>query len=449
MKELRNFVTHNVRFPDLRVKAIDGRPTVPLVACGNLLDLVREATVDPNRDFFLRLSSFSLPVTGKDTVDPEAVRRFRNSLRQHLPWMSDEVFGLRNKRVFKDNMARAVCCGLRPFDLVIVDEGHNLKHGFGERVAARNRVLALCIRYPDDRTDKRLFPGYGPRAWRVLFLSATPVEESYRHLWNQLHVFGRSGPFDGLLADDLEEDAKKAIAGKFLVRRVTLIKIGEAEYTKNLYRREWRRGGVKDHDEPVRVDDPKQRLVVALATDRDELRMLLRERSKGFLSRAKRHARADRFEAVQASAIEWLKDQKGEYQEQARIVWRERFRDSLRNAPTTEAPEIGDWLEAPTFFTELRQHAELRQDLWPRSGHTDAAKAFREEELRGQLLASAARLGHPLIDLYIIVIRRLRSLEQRTQETADEDSMDLEVARIGEYLELLEKQRQTPRGERD
>lgn len=694
MKELRNFVTHSVRFPDLRVKAIDGRPTVPLVACGNLLDLVREATVDPNRDFFLRLSSFSLPVTGKDTVDPEAVRRFRNSLRQHLPWMSDEVFDLRNKRVFKDNMARAICCGLRPFDLVIVDEGHNLKHGFGERVAARNRVLALCMGYPADRTDKRLFPGYGPRARRVLFLSATPVEESYRHLWNQLHVFGRSGPFDGLLADDLEEDAKKAIAGKFLVRRVTLIKIGDTEYTKNLYRREWRRGGVRVHDEPVRVDDPKQRLVVALvqkkvsellgherfnnsfqigmlasfesflettrlkrgeeeesnfdgveqtdnqleregidvadvnrisrsyrarfgvemphpkmdalvdslseawkrgekalifvrrvasvkelkrklderydtwlmnrllhelpetvhahlrkvfgqyrleqleagtkdaprvpnersqgnaaedgpdgggkdtffawffrgegprgvvsganvqqrfiqrsgayatffednyvaavlgcrpgeveaklvvvlATDRDELRMLLRERSNGFLSRAKRHARADRFEAVQASAIEWLKDQKGEYQDQARIVWRERFQDSLRNAPTTDAPEIGDWLEAPTFFTELRQHAELRQDLWPRSGHTDGAKAFREEELRGQLLASAARLGHPLIDLYIMVIRRLGSLEQRTQETADEDSMDLEVARIGEYLDLLEKQRQMPRGERD
>ena len=39
MKELRNFVAHNVRFPDLRVKALDGRPCRPLVACGNLLDL--------------------------------------------------------------------------------------------------------------------------------------------------------------------------------------------------------------------------------------------------------------------------------------------------------------------------------------------------------------------------------------------------------------------------
>ena len=38
------------------------------------------------------------------------------------------------------------------------------------------------------RTDKRLCSRYGPRARRVLFLSATPVEKSYRHLWNQLHT---------------------------------------------------------------------------------------------------------------------------------------------------------------------------------------------------------------------------------------------------------------------
>ncbi len=694
MKELRNFVAHNVRFPDLRVKALDERPVVPLVACGNLRELVHQATVDPDRDFFLRLSSFSLPFPGKDTIDPEAARRFRDSLRQSLPWMRDEVFDLRNRRAFKDNMAKAVCCGLPPFDLVIVDEGHNLRHGFGERVAARNRVLALAMGYPDDRTDKRLFPGYGPRARRVLLLSATPVEESYRHLWNQLHVFGQAGPFDGLLADDLEEDKKKAIAGQFLVRRVTVVKIGETDYTKNLYRREWRRGGVKVHDQPVRVDDPKQRLIVALiqkkvsellgherfnnsfqvgmlasfesflettrvkrgeeeesnfdgvdqtedeleregidvadvnrisrsyrtrfhselphpkmdavveslsdawrrgdkalifvrrvasvkelkrklderydawliarllkdlpenlhdrlqrsfaqyqqeqveAGSRDgrppaagerregadeiemdlggrdtffawffrgegprgvvsganiqqrfiqrsgayatffednyvaevlgcppgevertlsavlgvesgELRRLLRERSKKFLSRAKKHARADRFEAVQGAAIEWLKEQAGTHQEQARIVWHQRFEASVRRAPAAEAPEIGDWLTARTFFTALRERKELREHLWPQSRQSDPVRAFREAELRGQLLASAARLGHPLIDLYTMIIRRLGSLEQRVQESADAESEDLEVSRIDEYLDLLENQMRTPRGERD
>ena len=65
-RELRNFVAHNVRFPDLRVKALDDRPTRQLVACGNLLDLVKQVTIDPHRDFFLRLTSFSLPVAGRD-----------------------------------------------------------------------------------------------------------------------------------------------------------------------------------------------------------------------------------------------------------------------------------------------------------------------------------------------------------------------------------------------
>ena len=60
VKELNNFVEHNVRFPDMRVKSLDGRPVKPLVACGNLLELIHEVTVDSNRDFFTRLTSFSL-----------------------------------------------------------------------------------------------------------------------------------------------------------------------------------------------------------------------------------------------------------------------------------------------------------------------------------------------------------------------------------------------------
>lgn len=40
--------------------------------------------------------------------------------------------------------------------------------------------------------------------------------------------------------------------------------VGGKELTKNQYRREWREGGVKAHDEPINVTDPKKRLVVAL-----------------------------------------------------------------------------------------------------------------------------------------------------------------------------------------
>lgn len=263
IKEFRNFVANNVRFHDLRVKGVDGKPARKLIACGNLLDLVRETTLDPDRDFFLRLTSFSLPLAGREDVDPDCARRLRDGLRKYVPWLSDEIFDLRRKKDFKDNYARALNCALPDFDLVIVDEGHNLKHGLSEHVASRNRVLAFAFGHPEANAGE-LFLSYGPRAKRVLFLSATPVEETYRHLWNQLHVFGLGGPFEELKNDDVDEDEKKKTARRFLIRRVTSINVNGDELTKNLYRREWREGGVIKHDDPIIMDDNRSRLIVAL-----------------------------------------------------------------------------------------------------------------------------------------------------------------------------------------
>ena len=261
-KELRNFTSNNVKVDDLRVRAPDGRPGRPLVNCGNLIDLVNEASLDPNRDFFLRMTSFSLPL-GKSSDD---WKRTRDGLRRHLPWLSDDAFDLRNKEQFKKNFARALCCALPKFVLVIVDEAHNFKHGFSTHSSARNRVLGEAFgRHPaDDPPNPCLFPGYGPRTERVLLLSATPLEETYRHVWNQLDLFGLAGPFGDLKGDDVSEDQKKKVAGEFLVRRVTSIRVGGLEHTKNMYRREWRSGGVAKHDEPIRIEDERQRLVVAL-----------------------------------------------------------------------------------------------------------------------------------------------------------------------------------------
>ncbi len=258
IKEFGNFVRHNVRHTDLRVKGLDGRPARPLVACHNLVELAHEVCLDANRDFFARLTSFSLPFA-ETSGD-----KLRASLKARLPWLSDDLFDLRNKAAFKDNFARALCCALPEFDLVIVDEAHNLKHGFGESVSARNRALGLALGGKDASADPKLFPNYGRRAARVLFLSATPVEETYQHLWNQLDVFGLGADYEGLSEPDADEEKQKVLAGRFLIRRVTSIAVGGKEHTKNLYRREWRRGGVSAHDEPIRVTDHRQRLVVAL-----------------------------------------------------------------------------------------------------------------------------------------------------------------------------------------
>ncbi len=691
LKELRNFVAQNVRFPDLRVKAIDDQPARPLVACGNLLELLREATLNPNRDFFLRLTSFSLPLTGKDAVDPAAAKRLRDGLCEHLPWLPDGIFDLRNKQAFKENVAKALCCALPRFDLVIVDEGHNLKHGFAKDASARNRLVGLTLGHADEPVDSRRFPHYGLRAKRVLFLSATPVEETYRHLWNQLDVFGLARPFEALRRDDSSEDEKKAAARRFLIRRVTAVRVGNEELTKNLYRREWRRGGVSVFDEPLQITDPRQRLVVALVqkkvsellghekfnasfqigmlasfesfletaklkrddsdegnfddpeqTDdeqerkgidvddinrlarsyrkkfgtemphpkmdglvdalaqawrrgskslvfvrrvasvkelkrklderydawliarlnqelperlhpqldrlieqyqqesqkdraldlpttldngdvpadrgdqggndtffawffrgkgpenvvsgatvqqrfiqrgatyatffednhvaevlrcrpgevesrlaealglsREALREELRERSRHFLSGARKYQRADRFEAVQGAAIEWLKEQSGPFQEKARVVWHEWFELKKRPSPAATAPDIGRWLETPTFFTVIRERPRLREVLWPASAQADQTQAFRDQMLRAQMLASAVRLGHGLIDLYVMTVRRLASLDKGAQEIEDDEGEDLDTDRINEYLDHLANQMATPLADRE
>lgn len=259
-KEWVNFTTHIVTVPDLRVKALHGGPARPLIHCRNLRQFVAETTVDPDRDFFLRLSSFSLGAGGEDAD----LKKVRDQYAEQLPWVADRVESLRSKREFKDSLAKAVCCALPTFDLVVVDEAHNLKHGFAERSAARNRCLAFAFGRPSDQVDRRRFPDYGPRATRVLFLSATPLEDDYRQLWNQLDIFGKGEPYKTLQDGAVPESDRRACAQRFLVRRVTSLTVGDQKLTKNLYRREWRRGGLDSHDNPIRVTDLRQRLVVAL-----------------------------------------------------------------------------------------------------------------------------------------------------------------------------------------
>lgn len=244
-RELHNFVRNNIRFADLRVRSVQGTPARPPVLCHNLYELARETMIDPDRDFFVRLTSFSFGLAD----EPESWKHRRDAIRELFPWIGEEAFDLKSKPRFKENYARAVGSALPELDLVIVDEGHNLKHGVQKHAALRNRLLALTL---------------GKRAKRVLFLSATPVEDDYVHLWNQLDVFGFGDVAPELREPGVSDEEKREIIARFLIRRVSSIRVQEHSLTKNLYRREWRGGGVSVHDEALPVPDERQRLIVAL-----------------------------------------------------------------------------------------------------------------------------------------------------------------------------------------
>jgi hypothetical protein len=705
MKELGNLVRHNIRFPDLRVKALDHRPAMPLVKCDRLLDLVHQVNLRPQGCFFMRMSSFSLGMADMSGSGDSPGRRsavgLRDELRKHLPWLGKKALDLRvrDRQTFKDSFARALCCALPEFDLVIVDEAHNFKHGFTANVAARNRVVALAMGHPQGEAPKSIYPGYGRRAKRVLFLSATPIEESYTQLWNQLDVFGFGESFSELKDKELQDEDKKSVARRFLIRRVTSMKVGYDELTKNLYRREWRRGGVHQHDEPIRVTDVKQRLVLALVqkkvaesigherfgtsfqtgmlasfesfqqtashtarpdeeargnfddSDQTEdaveregvdvrnvnylaksyrnkfqtelphpkmdalvaslatvwqtgtkalvfvrriasvtdlkrkldekydewifcrlrselpqtvspkleqmiklyldermqsrneqalesaplenaathdaedkggkdtffawffrgfgptdvlsgatllkrfsskgsvyatffednhvsallrceasqtlaelgrifsiedgpLRGILCERARRRLTtKAKKLTRADMFEALQTAAIAWLSEKPGPWQEEARIILHERF-NALPDRKDSNALQIplanADILNLPTFFTELRsiRYVELRAVLWPSSTATNLRDQFREEALRAELLGSAARLGHGLIDLYVLAIQQTNSMASGARDDDGDDSQHGDLSRITRYLDRLECQRMSPPSKR-
>lgn len=263
-KEILNFTAKNWRVTDNRVRSYQGAPAYGLALCDNLLDLARQVMVNPNRDFVLRMTSFSLPLSKSNQ---DQWRRKREELLKQIPWLDPAWFDLRgqDKKVqFKDNYARAINVVLPHFDLVIIDEGHNLKHGLVGH-AARNRLIAQVLGHP--RFADPRFPGYGRRFDRVLLLSATPLESDYRELWHQLDLFDYGSSWKVLSAtasEEVTDQDKQAQTQRFLIRRLGGLTIGGQKQTKNLYRREWRNGGVSVHDQALPVADERQRLIVAL-----------------------------------------------------------------------------------------------------------------------------------------------------------------------------------------
>ena len=269
VKELKNFVRNNWRIVGNRVKSLQGEPAWDPVHCDTLIDFVREAMLSADRDFFLRMTSFSLALK-----QAESRRRLRQRLFKELPWVNRRALAAKTPETFRDAFGAALNAGFPDADLLVVDEAHNLKHGYRARGSIRNRIMGLAFGHPGGRDGAG--DHYRPRAKRLLLLSATPFEEDYAAIQRQLDIFGFGDatlrdpddrhlvPVARLALPGVTEHEKRDIVGQLMVRRVSSLRIGGEEHTKNMYRREWRQGGYERHDNPMRLDDPRQRLIVAL-----------------------------------------------------------------------------------------------------------------------------------------------------------------------------------------
>ena len=150
VNELRNFIEHNVLVNDLRVRGVDGRPARPTISCDNLIELVSESVLDPDRDFFGRITSFSLGLGGKNEIDarrcgapsrrhPEIrAMAFQRSLRPAQP---AEIQGQRRPgHLLRVAGVRSTHRGRGPQSKAWVsDELGGAKPGDGARVRASHR----------------------------------------------------------------------------------------------------------------------------------------------------------------------------------------------------------------------------------------------------------------------------------------------------------------------
>lgn len=263
-RELQNFVAHAWQRPDQRVRTLDGQPAAPFVTCERLIDWAQTATRNPDRDVFLRMTSFSIGLPDAEHGKAQW-HNLRQQLRDVAPFLATSDLDARtnDKEAFKEAYGRVLNRLVPKYDLVVVDEAHNLKHG-PESSSTRNRMLATVL---GGRLSAPRLDGAPPkrRFDRVLFLSATPLETDFKELGNQLRLFG----FDALakpLCDEHPDgdDAKREHARTFVVRRLATIRAGERLLSKTEYRREWLAGGVDTHDAPLAIPDLRQKLVVAL-----------------------------------------------------------------------------------------------------------------------------------------------------------------------------------------
>ena len=296
-KEIHRFTRSIVTEIDHRARTLQGHPCQPLIEPHRLEDLARELVTDPDRDVLAPLSAFSFGL-GSEPAKWQGTWRKLAKLSPLLPSrLPADLCREGQKQVFKEVYAAALNLLLPDFDLVICDESHNLKAG-ARHGAARNRTLAIALGGWEPDIDKSL-PWSAPRlphVQRLLCLTATPVEHDFAELPRQSEVFGlheeRGLPPEvstelGTLRDP-QRAGRKDTARHFVIRRLHELfpkqHTGRQGLTKNLYRREWRHGGMESWDDELERAGPRERLVVALVQKR--VLQLLHQRGKASADRA-------------------------------------------------------------------------------------------------------------------------------------------------------------------
>jgi len=241
VKDYKSFIEYNYVPRDLSVKGLGNQPVAPYLACPGLPELIQAVATSSNRDYFICTSAFSFAL-GNTVIDLQAsLSQFAQLLPQHVEaahklraelhdGLSVAEFS-RLKAEVKKAWASALNSILPRFDLVVVDEAHNLKKG--RDTSDRNQLLAMLLGSDSESTN---------RVGRLLLLSATPFDRQLNHLHNQLSLFGLSGEVALPSGNDCTSDEAQVALGRLIVRRLNTIELSGKIHTRNMYRQEHRTG---------------------------------------------------------------------------------------------------------------------------------------------------------------------------------------------------------------
>lgn len=430
-KEIKNFISNNYQLECNIVKTPLG---TSVGKCEDQNIHARLEFVDPKNPSYeiFRNSSFSISASGDD---------WKLKLANELPDTEASIFKAGIKR-FKNNEGEVMLRRLYAyllnvimpeFDLLIVDEAHNFKHGTQGDVSYRNQVVSrlMGVVYEEDEVIFQEFPQLKeklkPLAGKVILLSATPLDNGVYEIANQLDCFLPNHPYRNLEAE-VKSTRLKAELGTFMIRGVMNIKLGGESMSRNRYRHEHRNGNVlREVDAPVQtISNPFDAAMIAT----------LQLKTLEQINTTKNNS----FEIGMLAGFESFKvsnNKEIEYEDSNR-------RDQNKSVDSNIIESI-----ANSYYDEFKQ-------FLPHPKQDNLVTEVYKEMLKGnkslifvRRIASVNELEKRLINLYeenqakkierykkdgnIIISKMLKAFHARNEALAESDVLELASGRLKEY----------------
>lgn len=277
VKEINNFVTHNYKSECNIVKSVLGKP-VGNCDISNLHHQFELFSTDKPSYELYRNSSFSIATSGE-------AKEWQQKLEDLIPDNLKPIFK-HGRRLFEKNegdfiylkrlYAYLMNISFPEIDLLIVDEAHNFKHGVGDGVAIRNQIVSRLLGNISEDDKIHIFnqipelniEQIKPKAKKVIFLSATPIDNGLHEIKQQFDCFLPNHKFTN--SENVALDIKNSL-NSFMIRglmniTLPLEKENNGQVSRNMYRHEHRRGNVEKQLEanPQYIKDDLESIILGI-----------------------------------------------------------------------------------------------------------------------------------------------------------------------------------------